>query len=59
MMISLQFNLFLELPFFIVFPWTLTTIMLVLAIATTILGTVMPINDVNKLPIAGILKIAA
>lgn len=57
--ISMQFNLFLELPFFIAFPWTLTICMLLLALVTTVLGTVLPIRNVNKRSIAGILKVAA
>ena len=57
--LSLQFNLFLELPFYIAFPYLLTFSMLLLAIVTTVLGTVIPIQNVNERQIAGILKSAA
>lgn len=57
--LSLQFNLFLELPFFVAFPYTLTFTMLGLAIITTVFGTVVPLRQVNKRAIAGILKSAA
>ena len=57
--LSLQFNLFLELPFYVAFPYLLTFSMLLLAIVTTVLGTVIPIQNVNERQIAGILKSAA
>ena len=56
--LSMQFNLFLELPFFIAFPYELTFTMLGLAIITTIIGTVIPLNNVNNQTIASILKAA-
>ena len=57
--LSLQFNLFLELPFYVAFPYLLTFSMLLLAIVTTVLGTVIPIQNVNNRQIAGIMKSAA
>lgn len=54
--LSLQFNLFLELPFFVAFPYALTFAMYGLALVTTVVGTVLPLREVNKRPIAGILK---
>jgi ABC-type antimicrobial peptide transport system permease subunit len=57
--ISMQFNLFLELPFTVAFPYALAFSMVVLAIGTTILGTLLPIYKINQRPIAGILKVAA
>jgi ABC-type antimicrobial peptide transport system permease subunit len=57
--ITIQFNLFLELPFKIIFPFELTSSMYVLAITTTVLGTAIPIADVNKRQIADILRSAS
>lgn len=59
LVISMQFNLFLELPFFIAFPYGLAFSMIALAIATTVLGTLVPLYWINKRSIAGILKVAA
>lgn len=56
--LSLQFNIFLELPFFVEFPYLLVSIMVVLGLVVTVIGTVMPLNDVNKRTIASILKAA-
>lgn len=56
--LSLQFNIFLELPYTIEFPNTLVIIMLSLALLTTAFGTILPLKDVNKRSIAGILKSA-
>lgn len=59
LVISMQFNLFLELPFFLEFPYALAFSMIALAIGTTIFGTLAPLHWINKRPIAGILKVAA
>lgn len=56
--LSLQFNLFLELPFFMAFPYALTFTMLGLAVVTTVVGTVVPLNNVNRQSISSILKAA-
>ena len=54
--ISLQFNIFLELPFFIEFPSILVFSMIALALLITILGTVLPIYSVNRQSISSVLR---
>lgn len=54
--ISLQFNLFVELPFSVPFPWTLVAVMIVLSCLTTLAASILPTREVNEKQIATILK---
>ena len=57
--LSLQFNIFIELPLTIEFPFLLVSSMLLLGILITVLGTIIPLRAVNKnRTISGILKVA-
>ena len=56
--LSLQFNIFLELPFFVEFPYLLVSVMLFMALLITVIGTMIPIIDINKMSITSVLKAA-
>jgi len=56
--LSLQFNIFLELPFKITFPYWLVATMLILGLFVTILGTIIPLRSINRRTISSVLKAA-
>lgn len=54
--ITVQFGLFIELPFSLPFPTYLVLTMVVLSILTTYFASVIPTREINKREIAAILK---
>lgn len=54
--LTLQSNLFTEMPFVFVFPGALITIVTILCLITAIVGSYIPIDDFNKRPIAVTLR---
>jgi ABC-type antimicrobial peptide transport system permease subunit len=56
--LSLQFNIFLEMPFSVEFPYTLVLSMIGLGLIITIIGTLIPLREVNNRTISSVLKAA-
>ncbi|CEM34393.1 unnamed protein product [Vitrella brassicaformis CCMP3155] len=54
--LTVQFNLFSELPFVFLFPFTLYGFMVFLALVTAVVGPWVPTMDVAQAPVALILK---
>ena len=52
----LQFDLFLELPFILNFPYKLYFILVIIGLFLGLLGSYYPIYDVNKLSLVKIMK---
>ena len=55
-LVTAQFYLFLELPLVVGPPWTLTTIIISIAISTTFFAVWIPVREVNQQRIAVVLK---
>jgi ABC-type antimicrobial peptide transport system permease subunit len=55
-LVTAQFNLFLELPFRLDFPYWLVSILFAVALTTTFFAVHYPISSVNKQTIAKVLK---
>ncbi len=58
-LVTAQFNMFLELPFSLDFPYWLVSILCIVALITTYLAVHYPVVSVNKSTIAKILKSGA
>ena len=58
-LVTAQFYTFLELPFNLLFPYWLVSILVVVALVTTYLAVYYPVSSVNKSSIAKVLKSGA
>lgn len=54
--LTLQFNLFLELPFVLYFPWILFLIYLILSLALAVLGAYVPAQQFAKRTISTVIR---
>lgn len=54
--LAAQFYQFLELPLELSFPYALFFIMIIMALATTVIGVIVPVGDVNDRKISSVLK---
>ena len=54
--LTLQFNLFTEMPFSFDFPYVLFSSVVVMAISVAVGGSYLAASDIKKLPIAQVLK---
>lgn len=53
---TLQFNLFTELPFELEFPVIMYTVLLTVCMGTAVLGSYIPLKEVKRHPISHILR---
>lgn len=55
-LVTAQFNMFLEQPFKLEFPWALVSILCFVALSTTFLAVHYPVAQVNKSTISKVLR---